>query len=99
MTLEKIRQEIDEVDSLIIGLLSKRSRLVSAAGRLKKDEQGVRDPKRVEQVIEGVKRKAADAKLDPEMAESIYRTIIDRFIDKELIEFGRMQGPKGGGIS
>jgi len=64
MKLLEIRKQIDSVDSDIINLLSKRAVLVSAASKLKKDEQGVRDPKRVEQVIERVKAKASAAGLD-----------------------------------
>lgn len=87
MEIEEIRQEIDKIDTEIIKLLSKRSSLVTAAGKLKKDEQGVRDPKRVEQVINKVKSKAAEAGLDPDIAEKIYRTIISCFVAKELKEF------------
>ncbi|MHB8846342.1 MAG: chorismate mutase [Nitrospirota bacterium] len=71
MELEKLRQQIDTIDKEIIGMLSKRAELVSAAGRLKKDEQGVRDTTRVEQVIENVKAKASAAGLDPALAEEI----------------------------
>lgn len=87
MTLQEIRDKIDTVDSAIIGLLAERSELVRVAGKLKKDEQGVRDPKRVEQVIEKVKFKATNAGLDAGIAEQIYRTIIGCFIQKELKEF------------
>lgn len=89
MSLEEIRREIDGIDSQIIRLLSERSRLVSAAGKLKQNEQGVRDPKRVEQVIEKVRTKAASAGLSPEIAERVYRTIIKCFINKELLEFNQ----------
>ena len=87
MNLEGIRQQIDSIDIEIINLLSKRAGLVSAAGKLKKDEQGVRDPKRVEQVIEKIKVKASAAGLDPEIAEEIYRIIIGCFVRKEIKEF------------
>ncbi len=87
MELKEIRHEIDKIDTEIIGLLSKRAELVIKAGNLKKDEQGVRDPKRVEQVINKVKSKAAEVGLDPDIAEKIYRTIISCFIDRELKEF------------
>ncbi len=86
MELLEIRKQIDSLDSDIITLLSKRAELVSAAGKLKKDEQSVRDPKRVEQVIEKVKAKASAAGLDPAIAEKVYRTIIDCFINQELRE-------------
>lgn len=86
MTLEEIRRQIDGIDSKIIGLLSERGRLVTAAGKLKNDEEGVRDPKRVGQVIERARARAAEAGLPPEFAERIYRTIIDCFVGKELQE-------------
>ncbi len=89
MNLDEIRQKIDSVDSDIIALLSKRAGLVSEAGKLKKDAHGVRDPKRVEQVIAKVKVKAFYAGLDPAIAEEVYRTIIDCFVDKELSEFNQ----------
>lgn len=92
MTLEEIRRQIDGIDSKIIGLLSERGRLVTAAGKLKKDEEGVRDPKRVERVIGQVREKAAGAGLSPEIAEKIYRAIVASFIEKEFQEFKVGQG-------
>lgn len=87
MTLDEIRKKIDSIDGAIIHLLAQRAELVSAAGKLKKDEHGVRDQKRVEQVIERVKAKAAEAGLAPDIVEKIYRTIIGCFVAKELEEF------------
>jgi isochorismate pyruvate lyase len=89
MDLTSIRKDLDDLDSMIITLLAKRAELVSAAGKFKRDEQAVRDPKRVEQVIEKARAKASSAGLSPDIAERIYRTIIDCFINKELLEFNR----------
>ncbi len=91
MELEKIRRHIDDIDSMIIRLLAKRADMVSAAGKFKKNAQAVRDPKRVEQVIEKVRAKALSTGLSPETAERVYRTIIECFIDKELLEFNRQR--------
>jgi len=85
--LDEIRRKMDGIDSEIINLLSKRAELVSSAGKIEKDEKGVRDPKRVEQVIEKVKAKAMAAGLDPAIAEEIYRTIIGCFVRREMKEF------------
>ena len=87
MNLVEIRQQIDSIDDEIIKSLSKRAELVAAAGKLKKDEEGVRDPKRVEQVIEKVKAKALSAGLDQAIAEDIYRTIIGCFVRREMKDF------------
>lgn len=88
MDLTRIRKNIDDLDSMIITLLAKRADL-SAAGRLKKNEEEARHPKRVEQVIERVRAKAIEKGLEPEIAERVYRTIIACFIDKELQELNK----------
>jgi isochorismate pyruvate lyase len=95
MDLEDIRHQIDAIDSDIVNLLSKRAALVSTAGKLKKDENGVRDPRRVGQVIEKVRAKALSAGLSPDIAERVYRIIIDCFVNKELLEFDQ-RNDKGG---
>ncbi len=87
MELERIRKSIDDVDSMIIRLMAKRADFVAAASKLKKSEQGVRDPKRVEQVIVNIREKANQAGLDAELAEQTYRTMINWFVEKELSLF------------
>ncbi len=87
MGLAEIRHRIDDVDASIIKLLAQRSRLVSEAGKLKRSEDEVRAEDRVEKVINNVREKASFAGLDPLIAEKIYRTIIDCFINKEMKEF------------
>src|SRR5512143_3183235 len=87
MNLEEIRRRIDDIDSDIIKLLAQRGMLVTEAGKLKKSEAEVRAADRVDKVLNNVKEKAASAGLDPLIAEKIYRTIIDCFINKELTEF------------
>ena len=87
MELDEIRSRIDGIDARIISLLAKRSEMVSAAGKLKKSEQGVRDLQRVGQVLQKVRAKAAEAGLDEGIAEEIYRTVIGCFVRKELKEF------------
>lgn len=97
MDLTRIRKNIDDLDSMIITLLAKRADFVSAAGRLKKDEQCVRDPKRVNQVLQNVREKAAGKGLDPAVAEEVYRTIIRCLVNRELKEFGsRTDAGRGG---
>ena len=87
MDLAEIRAQIDGVDSEIIRLLAQRSALVGEAGKLKKSETEVRAADRVEEVINSVRLKAESAGLDPSISERIYRTIIDCFINKEMLEF------------
>ncbi len=87
MKIDGIRHQIDSIDSDIIELLSKRSSLVSQAGKTKKNTYEVRDRERVEKVIKKIKLKAEKAGLEPYIAESIYRNIIHCFIQKEMNEY------------
>ncbi len=87
MKINEIRHEIDMIDSDIIELLSKRSSLVSEAGKTKKNSKEVRDRARVDNVIRKIKHKAEKSGLDPHIAESIYRNIINCFIQKEMKEY------------
>lgn len=92
MEIADIRNKIDEIDSLIVRLLSEREKMVSRAGALKLNKQGVRDPERVRQVIEKARAKAEQAGLDPDIAGEVYKTITGCFVKKELKEFAdRMQ--------
>ena len=59
----------------------------------------MRDPKRVNQVLQNVREKAAGKGLDPAIAEEVYRTIIRCFVNKELKEFSdirTLQASKAG---
>lgn len=87
MKINKIRNEIDRIDSEIIELLSKRSKLVSEAGKTKKSQGEVSDPERVEKVIHKIRRRSSETGLDPLIAEKIYRCIITCFINREMEEF------------
>jgi len=93
MDLPEIRQKIDALDAEIIGLISRRSSLVSEAGKLKKNKAEVRAADRVSEVIQKVRQEAEKNNMDPVIAEKIYRTITDCFINKEMDEFMKAQGP------
>lgn len=82
--LEEVRQNIDSIDRRLVGLIAERQKWVIAAGALKKDEQAVRAPARVEQVIAKVRALADEAGASPEVVENTYRALIAAFIDLEL---------------
>ena len=88
LNITGIKYEIDKIDSEIIELLSRRSSLVNRAAKSKQCGKGVRDRKRVNEIIEKVKRTAAEKGLDPHQAESIYRSLIDCYGRKEVKESG-----------
>lgn len=88
-SLEGIRYNIDLIDRSIIQLLSERSSFVTQAASFKNTEEEVEARDRVEQVISKVRNVAYTKKLDPDVAERIYRTIISTFIEHEKQVFGK----------
>ncbi|MCW2289133.1 isochorismate pyruvate lyase [Leucobacter luti] len=83
-SLGEVREQIDALDRRIVGLIAERQQWVVAAGSLKSDEQGVRAPARVDQVIAKVRGLATEAGASPEVVERSYRAMIGAFIELEL---------------
>ncbi|CAL9674839.1 hypothetical protein SUDANB95_07759 [Actinosynnema sp. ALI-1.44] len=88
-SLAEVRAGIDAIDAQLVRLLAERQGLVKAAAAFKGDEDAVRAPDRVAQVIAKVRAKAADAGLSPEVAEAVWRAMIGAFIELELAEHRR----------
>lgn len=92
-SLSEVRARIDDLDADLVRLLADRQSLVRAAAAFKADEQAVRAPDRVEEVIASVRERAIAAGLAPAVAESVWRAMIDAFIEVEIAEqAGRGQG-------
>ncbi|MGX1806681.1 chorismate mutase [Nocardia sp. NPDC055321] len=83
-SLVEVRTRIDALDGELIRLLADRQELVRAAATFKKDEQAVRAPDRVEQVVQLARGRAVAAGLEPAVAESVWRAMIGAFIRLEL---------------
>lgn len=85
--LEEVRLNIDRIDDEIIKLIAERTDYVMQASEFKKNENGVKAPGRVEEVIQKVRAKAVEYGADPDMVEELYREMISRFINMEMEEF------------
>ena len=83
--LNDIRSDIDNIDSQLIRLLAQRQILVEKAGRLKPkgDNPAVRANDRVAQVIANRRKEALELGLSPDVAESVWRSMIQAFIALE----------------
>ncbi|MEU8118556.1 chorismate mutase [Spirillospora sp. NPDC049024] len=90
--LADVRARIDAIDGRLVRLLAEREELVRAAAAFKRDEQAVRAPDRVEQVVRLARERAADAGLSPEVAEAVWRAMIGAFVDLELTEHASGRG-------
>lgn len=86
--LEEVRNQINELDEQMVQLIARRQAWVVEAGSLKADEQAVRAPARVEQVIDRVRGLAEQHNASPDVVERCYRALIAAFIDLELNSSG-----------
>ncbi|MGT2906694.1 chorismate mutase [Streptococcus dentiloxodontae] len=84
-SLTKVRQEIDELDGQLIDLLTKRQKLVEKAGRLKpsNDAKAVAAPERVAAILAERRRQASKTGLSPDVAEAVWKAMIEAFIHLE----------------
>ena len=83
--LSNVRSVIDDIDRELIRLLAQRQRLVEKAGRLKPkgDKAIVQASNRVSQVIANRRKEALELGLSPDVAESVWRSMIKAFIALE----------------
>ncbi len=77
--LNPLRRAIDNIDSQIVSLLSNRQKQVNRIVAVKKEYNlPVYHPAREEDLISARRQQAADAELDPDFVEEIYRIIMRR---------------------
>ena len=82
--LNKLREEIDLVDSQLLDLLSERVKLVQEVGEYKKtNDLPIVDPEREQKIINQKIEKASNLSLRPEFIQKIWRTIFDEAYELE----------------
>jgi len=86
MSLHDVRSQIDAIDAELVETLAAREALVRQAAAFKVDEQAVRAPDRVEEVITKVRSLAVELGASPDVVERVYRAMIGAFIELELTE-------------
>ena len=81
--METIRRDIDALDKKLVALLADRQKLIEAAGKGKPSRDTVRDEARIEEVVALVKKEAAKVGLAEEIAEPVWRQLIESSIAYE----------------
>lgn len=88
--LDSIRKKLDEIDRTILQALAQRQGLVKEVSELKlKNEQGIRDLEREEQLLNRIRDLAHEVGLDRYFAEHLFREIITnsvRFQTHSLVD-------------
>lgn len=83
--MQEVREEIDRVDRLIVPLLLERLTYIAQAGHIKSDRATVRDPWRIEDVVNKAKSSAAVMGGNQVYIEDIYRHLIEWSINHEFV--------------
>ena len=82
-----VRAGVDAIDQALVRLLVIRQGYMDAAARIKPKRDLVRDEARIAQVLANVKALAAREGLSWQIAEPVWRTLIERCIAHELDKF------------
>jgi chorismate mutase len=83
-TLEEAREEIDAIDRRLVELLAERQEVVDDIAEVKEEAgRDARDPAREEELIDRVRTLAREAGLAPQLAEDIYRDLLDHSVRRQ----------------
>ena len=88
-TMSEVRHGVDALDRALVALIAERQRYMDAAARIKPDRDAVHDDARVEDVVSKVLAAAEAHHLSPDIAEPVWRTLIDRCIAHEFGVYDR----------
>lgn len=83
-TMAQVREGVDALDRKLVALIAERSRYMEAAARIKPSRDKVRDEWRIEDVVSKVKAEAGRSGLPVEIAEPVWRELIERSIAYEF---------------
>jgi isochorismate pyruvate lyase len=88
-SMEELRAAIDTLDARLVALLAVRQAYIERAAQLKTDRGQVRDAERIEDVVAKVIAEGRKTGLSAEIAEPVWRTLIDASIRHEFDVFDR----------
>jgi isochorismate pyruvate lyase len=88
-TMADVREEIDRLDRELVMLLAERQTYIEAAARIKPTRDSVRDPARIEDVVTKVLEQAKVQGLSANIAEVVWRQLIETCINHELTHFDK----------
>ena len=86
-SMGEVRDQIDRLDRALVKLLSERQRYIERAAKIKADHAAIRDEARIEDVIAKVLAEARMAGLSAEIAEPVWRALVERSIALEFKAF------------
>ena len=86
-SMPELREAIDALDVRLVALMSVRQAYIERAAELKTGRDQVRDPARIEDVVAKVIAEGRKAGLSPDIAEPVWRALIEASIAHEFEAF------------
>jgi isochorismate pyruvate lyase len=91
-SMAEVRDGVDRLDRALVALIAERARYMQAAARIKPDREAVRDEWRIEDVVSKVLKAAKAEGLPADIAEPVWRELIERSIQYEFEVWDRTRG-------
>ena len=86
-SLKRERKKIDKIDQSIFKLIKKRTIIVKKMLTLKKYKKEIVDHKRINQILNLIKKKSIKNKIDPKITKKIWKTMIWSYVDFQRRNF------------
>ena len=85
--LNKLRNELDSLDNILLKIIKKRTAIVKQVLKLKDYKYQIVDKKRIKIILNRIKKKSIKNKIDPKITNHIWKNIIKSYIDYERRNF------------
>ena len=85
--LNKLRNELDSLDNILLKIIKKRTAIVKQVLKLKDYKYQIVDKKRIKIILNRIKKKSIKNKIDPKITNNIWKNIIKSYIDYERRNF------------
>ena len=87
--LEKVRKKLDFLDNKLLKLIKQRTNLVNEVLKLKEYKNQIIDHKRINKILNNIKKKSQKNKIDPRITKRIWINMIRAYIDYEKRNFDK----------
>ena len=85
--LNKIRLKLDKLDNSLIKLIKQRTNLVKQVLKLKDKKKEIIDNKRINKILNNIRKKSIANKIDPKITHRIWKNMIWAYINYEKRNF------------
>ena len=85
--LDLIRVKLDKLDNKLLSLIKYRTELVNEVLKLKEFQKEIVDKKRINFILNKIKKKSNKLNIDPKITNRIWKNMIWSYIDYERRNF------------